>query len=628
MKGVYLRVYFIVMNNSLTTPPEQEESAPNIIVDPTIQELHQKVQENQRQKESLVSKPPSGTGPHDDLALFRYKARLDGANMDLRHSVTQLLAASPNVVDLAADNQAYKVTFNGYQGNWKAAIEDPKLTALVQHTTALQHAALAGADPDARVVITPDGKVLAGQIPSQDDAVDIDLTAMEKDARSESLKRTDAMIGRQQERFAQKATNPDARVILTPPKNTGSDIDPSNVGSLGEKGVPKTPEEYRALAENYLNKSRESQERVEKVTATLEKREEKASSRLLEMGLTGLVKGLESFKNVKPKHKLAIGLALAGASVASGGLTSVLSKVLSTASYASSHYHEKIKALEEQGVEFDTRKVAVQSLTRGVILALASSELISYLAPNIPGALDTVTEKFSSVKESVKSWFLSLTEATPVESMPIKGLDMERSVPVDHSLSGKESLGTPLVVAPLPEYVIQSGDNLTKIIREQVFKTIPGIENLTDFQKNNIIENLLQQAKENSTSPFGVINQFSNPNVIQPGKTLDLNEIRQSIIGYQHNNFGGDTFLEHAKKVTSGAFSGGGGGGGIGSFVSSSEMFPDGGGGMFESPPTEPSRVVPDSSFSSDNIPSQGDSNPLPEKENPRIQGEGYLTNA
>ncbi len=582
-------------NERATQLEPEGEDASKKLVPQSRQELQAKVLGSRQAVEELVATPPLASGPQDGFDKFKYESRLDQAKLAYRGDVVQLLATSPSVASLVSNNKVYQVSFKGYQGDWKVAVEDPKVTMLVKDSMAVQRAALEDVDPEGRINISP--------------------------KKEQGVSQVD--------------------IPQTPPKHTTVDID---LGSLDKKtktpGIPKTEEGHRLFAERFLGEDRISLERKKRVEATLERRKDKASSRLLEMGLTGLVKGLESFKNVNPKTKLAIGLALAGTSIATGGLTSILSKGLSIASLASSHYHEKIKALEAEGAYFDARKIAVQSLTRGVILALASSELMSYLAPHVPGALDTITEKFSSVKENVKSWFSGLSEVTPLptsrlESMPINGLTANRleempinglstddglkmnsSASLTESLSSVESLTTPST-SPLPAYTILSGDNLTKIIREHVFTTIPGVDNLTEFQKDTIIANLLQQAKENPTSPFyQTINQFTNPSMIQSGKVLDLNEIRQGIIGYHHNPFGG-TLFDYAKTITGGGFVGGG------STLSSS----------FGSMGDSSSYIVDQGFDDDDSVPSttpaatQQNSVPAPQ-ENPRIQGEGFLTNA
>jgi hypothetical protein len=323
-----------------------------------------------------------------------------------------------------------------------------------------------------------------------------------------------------------------------------------------QESAPKkrrTPEEFDTLTKMALK-------RMEGVKETLNFRNEKTRERLLDMGLTGLSKGLESWKNVSPRKKLLIGLTLAGASVASGGLTSFISKGLSTLTYASSHYNEKLKAIEEKGEEIDKRKLAVQSITRGFILAMASSQLMGLLAPHIPEALDVVKEKFSSVKDGVKEWFSSFNAAVPDTGTALTP-NMDNSVfpngftspsytvSVPDSLGAGESLVGPDIMV-LPDYVIQPGENITKIIKEQVIKTIPGYQNLTPFQQNNMIENLVKQAALNKGASFyEAINKFADPSKLVPGQTVNLTQIRSAFIDYKFNDFGGKSLLEHARGL-------------------------------------------------------------------------------
>ena len=351
-----------------------------------------------------------------------------------------------------------------------------------------------------------------------------------------------------------------------------------------EKDTPKTPEELLALAKASLGSGEKNMEmlapykkrtpeefdrltkealgRMEGVKETLTVRNEKTKERLLEMGLNGLVKGVEVWKNVSPRKKFLIGLTLAGASVASGGLTSFISKGLSTLTYASAHYHEKLQKLEEKGEEIDKRKLAVQSITRGFILAMASSQLMGLLAPHVPEAFEAVKEKFSSVKDGVKEWFSSFKDVAPVPDTGVAlspGMDNsvfpngftspEYTVSTPDSLSAGESLAGPNIVV-LPDHIVQPGENLTKIIKEHVIKTIPNYQNLSPFQQNSMIENLLKQASLNKGQSFyDAINTFADPSKLAPGQTVNLTQIRDALTGYTFNQFGGKTLLEHAQGL-------------------------------------------------------------------------------
>jgi len=310
----------------------------------------------------------------------------------------------------------------------------------------------------------------------------------------------------------------------------------------------------RRSREDFLKMSERSLEGVKKSMNVLEARKKGVAGRLLEKGLTGLVGGLEAFGKVSPRKKAVIGLMFAGASVATGGMTSVLSKGLSTLSFASSHYNEKLKANEASGIETDKRKLAVQSLTRGLILALATSYLISEVTKHVDmsAVIDSAAEKVSVLKDGVREWITGLTNSVDTGTALTPG-GGDLIVPAGNSLTPSESIVTPDAtpgIPPLSDYIIKPGDNLTKIIREQIIPTIPGTENFTPFQINNMIENYLKESAKYKGLPFfDQINQFLNPNVIQPDVSLDLEKMREGMMSFTYPNLGNINLVDNAKSL-------------------------------------------------------------------------------
>jgi hypothetical protein len=152
---------------------------------------------------------------------------------------------------------------------------------------------------------------------------------------------------------------------------------------------------------------------MERVHALLEKRKKKGIASLLEKGYKGLPKALEIFKGVKPRYKIAMGVALAGASVATGGFTSALSIGLSTLSYSSGFYKKMIDAEMKKNPNVNKSHVAARAIGYGLVTALASSALIAGLfeGVDVPGAIDGAVAKVESAKDSISNWFSSFTSS-------------------------------------------------------------------------------------------------------------------------------------------------------------------------------------------------------------------------
>lgn len=395
--------------------------------------------------------------------------------------------------------------------------------------------------------------------------LDIDLAKMEKDS---TLKGVDINLA-EMERDVLTRNGVDINLNKFTTEALVAEALRRSPGILKPLPSPvASPQQRQVLERQFTESSTESLNNVEQIRTRLEERRQGAAGRLMEKGLTTVSKGLELFANVSPRKKAVIGLILAGASVASGGMTSVLSKGFSTASFASSHYNEKLKANEAAGIETNKKKLAVQSVFRGFILAMATSQLISILTENVDmsAVIDSGVEKVSGIKDSIKEWFSSLTASAPDTGTAMTP-SMDNSVfpnaqvmldpitvPDADSLAPGEVLN-PESLAPLPgDYEIKSGENLTKIMRTEILSKIPGIESLSPGQQNNLIENYLKEAaKYKDISFFDSVNQFANPNLIQPGDHLDLEKMRQGMMSFKFPEFGGATLFEHAKTVAGSA---------------------------------------------------------------------------
>lgn len=597
----------------------------------------------------------------------------------IREESVEAIAKTPEaVVPLVENDEAYKKIIGAYNGDWKLGSSDPDVMRIVRNSTVIEKAALS-VDPK---IVIPEGYKKRGQPTKNIDARIDDLTGKAKEPASGtfpergSIADTDAIIARLEARNAERAkaagigkeikvnnfttAQQDAARVEWSKNNPNSSLDidltkpeigePKAVAPevVRQPAVVKTPEQQQKIEADYLARAKESLKSIERVMPVLEERKEAAKGKLLERGLTGLAKGLEAFSKVSPRKKAAIGLMLAGASVATGGMTSILSKGLSTMSYASSHYNEKLQANEKAGLETNKKKLAVQSFARGLILSLATSYLISILSENVDmgAVVDGVVEKASALKESIKEMVTGLVASAEAADLgtalhdptAINGLDLDQP-------STGETIVTPAALAPLSEYTIKPGDNLTNIIRQQILPTIPGVENLTELQKNNLIENYLKEAaKYRDVGLFNSVNQFANPGAIQPGAHLDLEMMRKGMTELKFPNLGGGSLLDHAKTIT-GSVSGSVAGS---SAVTGQDLFNNLGGGegishaqalepsqfLGENGPTdddqrirvdqalEPSQIL-DESFETRGPTPYDDST-----DNPRIRGLGYRNNA
>ncbi len=251
-------------------------------------------------------------------------------------------------------------------------------------------------------------------------------------------------------------------------------------------------EERKALEEVFKKGVEAAPVRMEQVSRRLEQRQQESQSRLEKLGLK-LKAGADAWKNAKPRYKIALGVTLAGASVATGGLTAVIGanamKLLSASSYASGFYDKILKAEQAKNPNVKKGWIVARSIGYGVIAAYATSTLIGQITEHmdIGDTLDAAKEKVASMKDAIKSWFSSSPQvdfgAQPINGldlppeMPINGLDLPGAQPVNGldlpsqshapvSVVPQEPMGppvggpiTPDVVAPSSSLVITM-DNL------------------------------------------------------------------------------------------------------------------------------------------------------------------------
>lgn len=340
------------------------------------------------------------------------------------------------------------------------------------------------------------------------------------------------------------------------------------------------------------------QERMQSVEAInlailnkLSEKKESSLGKLKGMGLTGISKGLEGWKNARWPFKVALAVSFAGLSVATGGATAFIPKILSAATYTST-FLDRARRKYEAGPKtepFSETKEILKAVIFGTCAAAATTVLISEVASHVDGAalMDTISEKASSAKDMVKGYLSSLFGSTPdavVSSGGVSGafggvdpgasfadlaaapggepalfpngVDGVNGVGASPEIGWTDSVtSTPFT----PEYSIQSGDNLTNIIKDRVISHIPGSETLTQLQKDNIVARYLELAAEHVNDDPGVgdfhsVNQFYNPaeshdpyRLIHPGAIMDLDKIKDIIAN--HKQLDGQTLLQHAQSL-------------------------------------------------------------------------------
>lgn len=290
--------------------------------------------------------------------------------------------------------------------------------------------------------------------------------------------------------------------------------------------VEKVPLSREVVAERMEKSVERSRERVEGVENKLSARREASKARLEEAGLTNVEKGMKSLNSMSPKTKFLIAIGFAGAAVISGGATTVLSKIFSAGTFATGLYEKEVAQKQKDGAPIKRGRIILKSLLVGAVLALGTSQLMSLVA-------DAASPIVSDTIDKVKEFFAGSPDVAAVPE-----------------IGAAEPVIPPLEQVALPEYTVEQGDTLTKVAMEKVMPSLPGIENLSDFQKENMIQNMLKYAAANPADPdFATINKFANPDLIKPNDVLDLNQIKEALSKFNYMKFGGDTLLDRAGKL-------------------------------------------------------------------------------
>lgn len=315
---------------------------------------------------------------------------------------------------------------------------------------------------------------------------------------------------------------------------------PEDSTETTEKKRRFTPEEYAAQIEIWKKSIEGSEKAVENAEKALQESREKSTKNLQAMGL----KVVDGYRNMKPRNKILLGIALAGASVFTGGgalglIVGGVMKGLSWASNSRGFYQAIEKAEKEENENVPNKKwLAVRSMLYGALLTAGTSILFSEIASHFAHAAPdaAATPGIASTPDAPPS-----IPSTPDVAPPTPPVPPTPSLTLD--AAGIAGSTPDAVLGALPslptDYVIQPGDNLTNIIREHIFTsadTTTGFNALSYAQQENVIQNFVQSGA------------FPNPDHITAGATLDLNSIRDSIL---EGSVNGEALISHAATLDS-----------------------------------------------------------------------------
>ncbi len=345
----------------------------------------------------------------------------------------------------------------------------------------------------------------------------------------------------------------------------------SSIADFAEKEERRKAEEardqaaYNAFRQNVLQEKEKQENKQEKKKSLLErlsKRSKEAGEKLSKFGL----EHLDAYKALSTKQKLLVGVTFIGLSVATGGATSIVSKLLSTASFSRGFYESLLKAEIENGnTDIKKRLLAARATLYGAVAAFGGAEVIENIFEAIPESVtETIKDKTSFITNGLKDIFgikhdvVSPVVEGKVTATPIPPLDtteMPATVLEVTSVSEKAApdvnVATPETSSLIPhalstEYLVKEGEDLTKIITREVLPYVKGAELLADSQKENVIQNILQHAKVSTDGTLSTLSNLYNQNLIRVGSHLDLEQIRQVLENSKIDIFGDKTFVEHA----------------------------------------------------------------------------------
>jgi hypothetical protein len=345
-----------------------------------------------------------------------------------------------------------------------------------------------------------------------------------------------------------------------------------------EQLTEKTIEEKKALTEKFLTLTKESAPKVEETQEALKNKQEQSIKKLEGMGLTRVGKALEAFKNMSSKKKLALGIALAGLSVATGGATSFVSTGLSALTFGLRDYDKEKAKAAERGVETD-KMTMLKSAVTGLVLALgtsalfhiagdavgAASEKLSPMIENLkhffspetvaaadslsPGEVivpvgpdvvphspvSTVTPDIATAPQTVTESAFSHTPDTtaPVEVVTQSAVEVPQSAPITDQYLGKIEV-PPYVPSAINfgdmDYTIKAGDTYSNIM-DRILPHVRGVELLDPTSKAELLKNFHEQYS--STGTFSGLSSYpdmiSNIDGAKVGTEIRVDQLRGAL---------------------------------------------------------------------------------------------------
>lgn len=357
------------------------------------------------------------------------------------------------------------------------------------------------------------------------------------------------------------------RVVKDEPKQAVVDQPGKPASVEGVTMKPPTVEKVAVPKDTFDAALERGNRRMENTTENLGKRKTESMGRLKSLGLS-IERGAEAFSKIGPKKKLAIGIALAGATAMTGGTLAFASGALSAASFASKFYVSSLKKAEAESSDVNKMKVAGKAIMLGILATIGTSIGIGLAVDGIGAAGEYVAENYGdqigSVKDAVKGYFDNLFSSTASDLGAISaagpdvgpmgsintGTDFgfDPNTAVGSNVSGNViEIGSNYIP---PSHTFIPGDNLTTVISNEIIAKLP---EAAGANPENIIQNLLNLA-ETGDQQFEALQKFLRPGAadqfgyVQAGDTIDLDAVKK-MITTPLPEYDGQTLIEHARKI-------------------------------------------------------------------------------
>jgi len=265
----------------------------------------------------------------------------------------------------------------------------------------------------------------------------------------------------------------------------------------------------------------EQQDKIEKNLSVLEKLGGVWEKKGELLKIAEPVKSFGKYLNEHPKTRLGIGLGFGAMAIATGGATLLASGAWRAASSVGTFV-----AIEEW-LRRDYEKATGEERTKtravfhtGAALAIAvffGSGLASQTAQNVFGLFGG--EEIKTIKDGVRQ--------------SVSGI-----------IGGEQTTEAAQTVAPeaaaLPEYAVEKGDNLYKILRAN----FSGIGELDGGKQTNAIENILKEIRKNPAE-YGI--SSGDADSLATGDKINIQKIAEIL---SEKKIGGEGIMEHAQNLS------------------------------------------------------------------------------